>query len=142
MRIMFGQGNLAKRLYVHNARRYKMKRLLLMVVVLSVFASSAFAAEFTPYDENSKLHVGASALINGSCNAFGILITGEAVSRQRAYCAVVTAGIGLVKEFALDEYPDYGDIMWNLVGIAITDQAAVYLFPVEGGGGIGFTNKF
>jgi hypothetical protein len=119
-----------------------MKTIILTIFLVLSVASTSFAAEFTLYDDNSKLHVGASALINGSCNAFGILITGEAPIRQRAYCAVITAGIGLVKEFGIDVYPDYGDIMWNLVGIAITDQAAVYLFPTKGGGGVGFTKQF
>jgi hypothetical protein len=102
----------------------------------------AHSAEFTLYDDRSSLHFGASALINSSCNGFGVLVTGKAPPRQRAYCAFITTLIGLGKEFGVDSYPDYGDIMWNLAGVAVSDQAFVYLFPVEDGAGVGVTINY
>jgi uncharacterized protein YfiM (DUF2279 family) len=96
MRIMFGQGNLAKRLYVHNARRYKMKRLLLMVVVLSMFAAPAFAIQ-----EDKKLHFGVGFGIGAGASVIAHVAGRE--TRVNLYLkSMVVASVIYVGKEALD----------------------------------------
>ncbi len=114
-----------------------------IIIILGTFFMIARceAGSFT-VDERSVLHVGASALINASCNGFGTVVSGAASTGQRSFCAGLTFGVGLVKEFIVDGHEDYGDIAMNSIGIVLSDRFFAHLFPVNEGGGVGISGRW
>ena len=97
-----------------------MMRIYILTIFLILIASNSFA-EFTA-DDRSWMHTTASYAIAQGCSA-GIVVVGGERSQQatisrRWFCALSSAGVGLVKEYIIDGHPDYGDLAFNFIGYA------------------------
>lgn len=118
-----------------------MKKTIILTLLAVLLGGFSFASEFT-VDDRSMLHVGASAFITASCNAFVTSTQGKTTNAQRLFCASTAFGVGLFKEYMVDAHPDYGDIFFNAVGIAVTDRVFIHFFPVDNGGGLSVTSRW
>lgn len=92
-----------------------MKTIFLALIILTV--SPAFAAEFS-VDDSSYLHFGVSAVIAATTHS--VLASEEVRPLYRAITTGVTCmSFGAFKEFAMDAYPDYGDLAFDALGCAV-----------------------
>ena len=99
-----------------------MKKLIILVcLVVSLFCVTelAHSAPFT-VDSRSLLHTGASWGIAHGCStlivAAGGLRDETSTRNRRIFCAVSSAMVGVVKEFAMDDFHDNGDLFFDAVG--------------------------
>lgn len=105
----------------------------IILALLCLLRTDAFGAEFT-VDDRSYLHAGASFVIGYSLNTFVTVVQDEDAYKERWKRRSFIFGVcmmpGLMKEYGMDAYADYGDIAFNAIGCTAGIALSDYQFMV------------